>query len=587
MQFPNYDRCIDLNKHHLIESYVKQYGEESREYIKEKFNKIRFCFYVNPRKLREYIEMRAIDLGRKLTRSIIKETGLDVTKVYVDKEGNLTSDDEEIKGFIRAFFPNKGIINYTDNDDGIFSFLSKYDDETDFNLYKRAIVFKELGHIENLREIKDFIKTNKYKVLCEIINLVLQLAERYRIIISSELEEISKYLSDLEKEEKDIVYKYLGLFVDECKVFLSDEDRTLFCKDLNINVKDLKSLDFLCDREGLFGNNAFKTDMPFEPGLLEYFLPEYSIILKESGEQEKKELIIAKRVEYLRRKGVDISTLSISQEDLFLKDWSQIPGIMEVLPKQVMIEKLKDVREKYQLQCMKRLAPLYVINNYQFKENALNSKEIRRILFLNTGEYVCRCITDNGDVQDLTVFISPLDGNYKVLDVTLDHEIRHGLEYSAEMIFMPYGIGGLKEGTPLEMLKAGLNFCFYIDGDRVGHSNLRINEIMTQKLSLASTKERYESGIYILTDPEYATLSYTSNYDQFIPNFDYIFTPEMQDLLLKSRLCTKAYFPIYSLVPQEVLTQIDEVIMDNSPEAKEKLARIKATLTEEEPSVKM
>lgn len=136
------------------------------------------------------------------------------------------------------------------------------------------------------------------------------------------------------------------------------------------------------------------------------------------------------------------------------------------------------------------------------------------------------------------------------------------------------------------MLKAGLNFSFYINGDRAGHSNLRINEVMTQKLSLESTRDRYDRGIYILTSPEDAVLSYTSNYDFYIPNFDFIFTPEMQNLLLKSRLSSKDYFPIYSMIPQEVLTQIDNVIMDNSPEAKEELARIKASLTEI-PSIKM
>lgn len=147
--FHNYDRLVNLNRHHLIESYVKQYGEENREFIKDKYNQIRICFYENPRKLREYIETRAIDLGRRFTRNIIKETGLDVTKVYVDKEGNLTSDVEEIKNFIMAFFPNKGIINYNDHDEGIFSFLSKYDEETEFNLYKKAIVLQQLGHIDN------------------------------------------------------------------------------------------------------------------------------------------------------------------------------------------------------------------------------------------------------------------------------------------------------------------------------------------------------------------------------------------------------------------------------------------------------
>lgn len=585
--FRNYDRLISLNRHHLIESYIRQYGEENRELIKEKFSQIKLCFYENPRKLREYIETRAADLGRRFTYRIIKEIGLDITKVYVDEDGILTSDEEELRNLIEAFFPRQGIINYDDRDDGIFSFFDKYDEETEFNLFRKGIVLQKLGHIDKLSDIKSFIKTDKYKYLREIINLILPLAENYRKIIFSELEEIKGYLLELEKEEKSIVYKYFDLFVSESKTLLSEGDKNLIRIEPNIDLKELKSVDFICDRESIYGDTAFKTEMPFEPGLLEYFLPNYSAILGGAAKMEDKELIIAKRLEYLKRVGVDITSIGVSQEELFIKDWYQIPGIVENIPKCSMIERLKETREKYQLQCLKKLAPLYVINNYQFKENALDSKEIRRILFLNTGEYVCRCVTDNGNVQDLTVFISPLDGNYKVLDVTLDHEIRHGIEYSAEIIHLPYGIGGIEKGAPLEMLKAGLNFSFYIDGDRAGHSNLRINEVMIQKLSLESTKDRYDRGIYILTDSEDAVLKYTSNYDAYIPNFDFVFTPEMQKLLLKSRLTRKEIFPIYSMIPQEVLTEIDNVIMDNSPEAREELTRIKATLTEEEPSIKM
>ncbi len=587
MKFRNYDTLIKLNRHHLIESYVRQYGEHNRELITEKFNQIKFCFYENPRKLKEYIEVRSTDLGRKYTRDLIKQIGLDVSKVYVDNEGNLTSDDEEIRFFIKAFFPNKGIINFTEEDLGIYSFLSKYDEDTEFNLYKKGIVFQQLGHIENVRDIKAFVKTDKYKTLMEIINLILPLANRYRNIINSELVELRDYTKELEQKERDIVYKYADLFVSECKMFLSEEDKNMILDNPYLRIKDLKTIDFICDRDTLFGDKAFNSELPFEPGLLEYFLPEYTRELINSEDELRKETILFKRLEYLRRIGIDIDSLNISSGELETTDWYQIPGVRERLPKPVMIERLKDIREKYQMQCMKKLAPLYVINNYKFKDDALDNKAIIRLMFLNKPEYVCRCITDKGNVQDLTVLMSPLDGNYKVLDVTLDHEIRHGLEYSAEMITIDYDFASISAGTDIELLKAGLNFSFYIDGDSIGHSNLRINEIMTQKLSLESTRERYERGIYILTDSEYATLKYTSNYDFFIPNFDFIFNDEMQDLLLRSRLSRKDVFPIYSAIPQEILTQIDNVIMDNSPEAKERLREIRDGLYPESPVVKM
>jgi len=140
MIFKNYDALIRFNRQHLIDSYVRQYGEHNRALIKEKFNQIKFCFYENPRKLREYIEVRATDLGRRFTLDLIKKVNLDVSKVYVDNDGNLTSDDEKIRSFITAFFPQKGIINFPDNDLGIYSFLPKYSEDTDFNLFKKGIL---------------------------------------------------------------------------------------------------------------------------------------------------------------------------------------------------------------------------------------------------------------------------------------------------------------------------------------------------------------------------------------------------------------------------------------------------------------
>lgn len=586
MIFKNYDALIRFNRQHLIDSYVRQYGEHNRALIKEKFNQIKFCFYENPRKLREYIEVRATDLGRRFTLDLIKKVNLDVSKVYVDNDGNLTSDDEKIRSFITAFFPQKGIINFPDNDLGIYSFLPKYSEDTDFNLFKKGIIFQQLGHIENVRDIREFIKTDRYKKLIKIINSILPLANKYRRIINAELGEIRDYALALEKKEKETVYNYLELLVNDCKIFLSEEDKTLLLEDPKTELKNIQSIDFICDRDTLFGEKAFKTELPFEPGLLEYFLPEYSDILTSGEDEKQKETIMFKRLEYLRRIGINIDELNIQHEVLLTEDWYKIPGIGDRLPKLSMIGRLKDFREKYQIQCMKKLASLYVVNNYEFKEDALDNKAIIRLLFLNKPEYVCRCITDKGNVQDLTVLISPLDGNYKVLDVTLDHEIRHGLEYSAEMITLENDLAGVPAGTELELLKAGLNFSFYIDGDSVGHSNLRINEIMTQKLSLESTRERYDRNIYILTSPEDATLRYTSNYDFFIPNFDFIFNEEMQDLLLQSRLSKKDSFPIYSAIPQEILTQIDNVIMDNSPEAKERLKEIREGLYPEAPNVK-
>lgn len=346
MKFRNYEALVKANRHHLIESYVKQYGEQSRDFIKEKFNQIKYCFYENPRKLKEYIEVRSVDLGRRFTIDIIKQIGLDVSKVYIDKDGNLTSEDEYVSSFIKAFFPNKGIIGFTEDDNGIFSFLPKYDEETQFNLYKRGIVFQQLGHIDNVSDIKNFIKTNKYRTLMEIIKLILPLAKKYRLMIDSELSEIRDYAIELEEKEREVVYKYLELLADECKVFLSEEDKELIREKKGIQLRDLKSIDFICDRDTLFGEKAFNTELPFEPGLLEYFLPEYSERLKNSDSDEEKENILFKRLEYLRRIGLNLEELNLSKDILLNEDWYEIYGIGEYLPKKNCLREIKRYKRK-------------------------------------------------------------------------------------------------------------------------------------------------------------------------------------------------------------------------------------------------
>lgn len=568
MKFKDYDEILKLNRHHLIESYVKQYGEENRDLIIERFDKIKFCFYENPRKLREYVDTKAIKLGRKFTIEMLKKLGLDSSSTYVNENGELTSKNNQIRDLLKSIFPRKGIINLS-GDDGIFSFLPSYDENTEFNLLKKGIVLKSLGQIKELSETKNFIKTDNYKEIKDILIKILSLASNYRMQMRNELNEILQYASDLENKERSIVSKHLEKFINECKEFLNEEDQN------NLSLYP-KSLDYICDRNSAYGPELFKINMPFEPGLLEYFLDEYTEALKNSTDLEKKEQILTRRLEYLKRIGFDILNLNLSRDELLTKDWYEIKELK--LPSQEKIQQLKKIREKYQISCMKELASLYPINDYQFKEDALSSKEMQRFLFTNNSEYICRCITNNGNVEELTVFISPIDANYSVLDVTLDHEIRHGLEYSSEMVTLPNDFATIKAGTPIELLKSGLNFSFYIDGDMIGHSNLNINEIMTQKLSKESTEDRYRRGIYILTPKEEATLKYTSDYDQYIPNFDAVFTKEMQEVLIQSKFNKNGNFPILGLIPQEVLTRINDLIIDNSPASQDELNEIKENL---------
>ena len=44
----NYDKILNNHKQDLIDSFVTQYGEQYRDLITERVNRIKFCFYISP-----------------------------------------------------------------------------------------------------------------------------------------------------------------------------------------------------------------------------------------------------------------------------------------------------------------------------------------------------------------------------------------------------------------------------------------------------------------------------------------------------------------------------------------------------------
>lgn len=567
MKFLDYDRIIRQNRQILIDSYVEQYGEENREIIEKRFDQLKFCFFENPKKIRDYINIKSARMGRKMTLELFKRIGMDSSQIQVNSTGGFTSSNPEIKKMLEAFFPDTGYITYSNSQRGIFCFLDKYDEDSPFNLMHKALVLQSLGHIENLSDVQSFLKSEEYKAVKEVIDIILRIAEEYRQVLVETFDEVEQYARLLERQERDVLASERKNYLTNCIPYMTSKDRILLSES-DVSIESLAS-------SKLFAETNHEGTL-LCPGLLEYFLPEYSTILQNSSDTEKKELIRQKRLKCLSILGINID--SLSEEELENPNWHLLPGVFGVLPSLDTIYKLKEDRESYQKRILETVAQMYVINNYNVDENTLSNDALKDIIFGATGRYGCRCQTENGEIKSLTIFISPLDGGYDLLDIILDHEIRHGLEYSARLVTLEEEIVGLPAGTVIEELKTGLEIKLFIGDVAIGGSNKNINEVMTQMMSIESTKKRYDRGIYILTNPEEAHIENTSDYDPFISNFNLAFPEFVQRQMIRCRLTSRTLDPVYQNISQDMLSYVNSVIRSNDPEVEKRLQAIGESL---------
>ena len=59
MKFLDYEKIIREHYPMLIESYVRQYGETYRKRITEVLDRAKYCIFVTPSNIKEYVERKS------------------------------------------------------------------------------------------------------------------------------------------------------------------------------------------------------------------------------------------------------------------------------------------------------------------------------------------------------------------------------------------------------------------------------------------------------------------------------------------------------------------------------------------------
>ena len=124
---------------------------------------------------------------------------------------------------------------------------------------------------------------------------------------------------------------------------------------------------------------------------------------------------------------------------------------------------------------------------------------------------------------DSVVYYSPYNTLFGNEDIILDHEIRHAIE--SEII----NEREYKSGLSISNLS-------FRRIEKPHKTNGHFNEIMTQKMSLESTRRRYNDGIYIYSNKDFINVTTSTGYDKYIPLFDEIVDEKLYKELVDARI---------------------------------------------------
>lgn len=377
-----------------------------------------------------------------------------------------------------------------------------------------------------------------------IDSYVRQYGESFRELIENNFDNIRFCFFETPKRIRDYIAE--KSFIDGKQITLEfleelDFDTSSIYDDFNLSISSSnKTLDKILS--AFFPTFHYMTIMDMDNGIFAYF-----------NGSEIKRSIFKNSLDYINLKDEQINKiLSILEKykRKYLNIYTPLITYATELDKKIenLIDQYKKNGKKTE-QDLKMLryeiAKLCIINDFDLDEFEIGTGGYECLYFRDLDITIVAALSKlvknkKGQYVPI-VYISPLDKNFEYLDTLFDHETRHAIEYNIS--------GNIKKcGIQMENLDTG----------EMKYHNL--NEVMTQKLSIESTRERQKKGIYIFPnqkDYNGVHCDYDESVAKISKHFPYA---ESYNFLVKSRLMDNLD-GLYEYYSDEELKQIDSEIM--------------------------
>jgi len=234
MKFIDYYKRIQDNRDSIIDYYVKQFGPDTREMFEKRFDRIKFCFWIDPDMLDSYIWLKYRESSAQQIVDFIKNTiniknsnDIEDKKDIKVENGTIRCDNQIIKNIIKNFFgPTMKLSNSVGEPvkfDGIWTFLEDLS-ETDiksslesynrdenkkatldeFILTKRCKFFKKMGYFPQNMDDKAIAITEKFDEMTRIYSKLAQKAIIYKKRAEAPLKELLEYARTQKAKEQEL-----------------------------------------------------------------------------------------------------------------------------------------------------------------------------------------------------------------------------------------------------------------------------------------------------------------------------------------------------------------------------------------------
>lgn len=241
--FDNWYEKIKKNRESFIEYYVNQFGKENRELITDRFDNLKFCFYVDPNYIKSWIYPQLKEDYVIAAYHFLKNVGnnfdINTSKILLKKDEQtgtvyIDSEDEKVKNKINHVLSYGGIALAGTSEASMFSGLYSFRDLQDFingegkdydfpqeELLERQLLFlmnigdltiegRPMDYFES-EECKNFVHSSRFKELVSKYHSLADMALEYKRTADLKYKGIIDYMKKSMQAEKQIVEKYDSL----------------------------------------------------------------------------------------------------------------------------------------------------------------------------------------------------------------------------------------------------------------------------------------------------------------------------------------------------------------------------------------
>lgn len=243
MEFDNWFEKIKSNREHFIEYYVDQFGEENRDLITERFDSLKFCFFINPHDIGYWMNLQLKDDYTIATYQFLQDSAskldIDISKISLifDEElGHLSinCDDKNVESKIDKLF-RIGLIgsSYIPDDfhfHELYSFRNlndfingegkEYSDAEEELLERRLLFLMDMGDITiegrpidyfGSKDCREFVNSPNFKKLLNKYQDLAETAFKYKKEVDHKYQNLIDYMKKSISSEQQIIEKYNGL----------------------------------------------------------------------------------------------------------------------------------------------------------------------------------------------------------------------------------------------------------------------------------------------------------------------------------------------------------------------------------------